>query len=356
MPGAIDGDAERLHPRGGCLAQRHRRVAQAVDVRAAVFAVVEVLREPVGEQDQVARTRRDRAQLADRLAQCRPHARRALRLDRTDAGAHGLVQRLVEGLHVEELDAVAPVSREAVDRVLVADLLERLRHDDQRLLLDVDDAARPRLLPGRTRGQVVGQRRGNRRGGGVGIGRRGGGRGFGLLVGRGRHVEQEERRDVALLALARGVELGRGRAARAQVAARHDDRVQVEVLAVEEAPDHPVALGLHPLELAAHLREHVGIARERTREEAAVVAVHRDLVYATPLVAIVVDEIVPLVLERHVVRAQAVARKRDAPVGRRAAAGLRLPVAAAPGEAAHEEPDRVDLLLGARDREVGALL
>ena len=129
------------------------------------------------------------------------------------------------------------MSREAVDRVLVADLLERLRHDDQRLLLDVDDAARPRLLPGRTRGQVVGQRRGNRRGGGVGIGRRGGGRGFGLLVGRGRHVEQEERRDVALLALARGVELGRGRAARAQVAARHDDRVQVEVLAVEEAVD-----------------------------------------------------------------------------------------------------------------------
>ena len=84
------------------------------------------------------------------------------------------------------------------------------------------------------------------------------------LVGRRAHVDEEERRDVALLAHARAVEPLRRRPPRAQLDARLDDGVQVEVLAVLEAAQRAVHLGADALELAAHLG-HAGRRSRRAR-------------------------------------------------------------------------------------------
>src|SRR5262245_66603495 len=74
------------------------------------------------------------------MPQRRSHACRAARLEAADPALHGRRQALAERLDRVDLDAVAALAGESVDRVQVADLLERGRHDDQRVLRDVDDA------------------------------------------------------------------------------------------------------------------------------------------------------------------------------------------------------------------------
>src|SRR5439155_16655958 len=60
------------------------------------------------------------------------------RSDAADSPAHARAQTLLELLDEVELDVVAPLAREAVDRIPITELLESLRHDHQRFLGDVD--------------------------------------------------------------------------------------------------------------------------------------------------------------------------------------------------------------------------
>ena len=201
------------------------------------------------------------------MAQRGAHARRAARLEAADAALHRRREALAERLDRIDLDAVAALTGEAVDRVEVADLLERDRHDDERVLRDVDDA----LVR-------------------VGCG----------LVGGRAHVEQEQRRDVALLAPARWRRASRTTGCRARALdARVDDGVQVDDLAVLEAVDRPVALGPHALEVPAHLGDQVGVPCQRAVEEEARVAGELDLAELAPGGTVVVDDVIPLVVDEH---------------------------------------------------------
>ena len=179
------------------------------------------------------------------------------------------------------------------------------------------------------------------------------------LVGRRAHVDEEERRDVALLALARLVELRRRRVAGAPIGARGDHRVEVEVLAVLEPVDHAIALGPDALELAAHLGQQVGVRGERLVEEVAGVALERDLGEPAPGVAVVADPVIPLVVEELAVAGRL--RQRGG------AARLRLPQQALQlghalarqlaGEVGDVEPERGEILAAAlRGGDARALL
>ena len=74
------------------------------------------------------------------MADGRAHAGLAAPVDAADARPHAVVVALAQLLHGVELRIVAAVAREAVDGVLIADGLEGLAHQDEALLLDVDDA------------------------------------------------------------------------------------------------------------------------------------------------------------------------------------------------------------------------
>src|SRR5262249_18182670 len=79
VAGEVDGDAERADAGGLGLAQRDGGVAQPVDVAGAVLAVVEVLREPVAQQDEMPRASAHPAHRMDRVADRGAHARAAPR-------------------------------------------------------------------------------------------------------------------------------------------------------------------------------------------------------------------------------------------------------------------------------------
>src|ERR1700693_679952 len=92
------------------------------------------------------------------------------------------------------------------------------------------------------------------------------------LVGGGRHVEQEERRDVARFFLASLVEAAVGSLAHQARDASLDSAIDVDFLAVLESANHPIRRGADTLEVAAHAGQHLGVTDESVLEEIALVA------------------------------------------------------------------------------------
>src|SRR6266851_10433985 len=277
MAGAVDGDTERQHAGHLELLELHHRVLDSVGVGTAVVAVVEVLREPVAQENDVLGSRRHVLELLAHVPNSCTHPRRSFGFDRADPRFYLVGKLLVEFLDHVELDVVAAVPGKSHDGVLIAEFFERLRHNHERILVDVDNPARtlrrlrtplPRLHPVvrivivlRMFGRIAMDR----------------------LVGRGRHIEQEERGDVTGLLLARLVDTAVGNLAHAAHNARFDGAIDIDLVPVLEPAYHPVRRGPNALEMAAHLRQNLCIALQRQREKVAVVAVHLDLAQASPV-------------------------------------------------------------------------
>ncbi len=72
----------------------------------------------------------------------RAHPRRSLGFDCADPRFDLVGKLLIEFLDHVELDVVAAMPGESHDGVLIAEFFERLRHDNERILVDVDNPAR----------------------------------------------------------------------------------------------------------------------------------------------------------------------------------------------------------------------
>ena len=196
------------------------------------------------------------------MADGRAHAGLAATVDATDARPHAVVVALAQFLHGVELGVLAAVAREPVDGVLVADCLEGLAHQDEALLLDVDDALAA----------------------------------VDLAVGGRRHVHQERRGDVAVLLVALDVHAVGGREAGLAVHHVLHQAVQVEVVALALVAHLPHALGAHQLEVAADLGDHAAVLVEGGGHERGHLTGGPRLAQGAPRRPVVLDAVVPLVV------------------------------------------------------------
>ena len=208
-----------------------------------------------------------------------------------------LIAALAEVLGDVELDLLAAVAGEAVDAVGVAERVERLGHQEERLLLDVDHATAPRRLARSRRTPqrvvvvdadvvVVPRRRPFRARGVV----------LHLRVGRGAHVEQERGGDLALAAVAAHVDLLGGRGAGAAIGARLDRGVEIDVLAVGEPLEHASRVGPQQLELTLDLGEELGLLAARRVELGGGLLHQAGLGESAPGAAVARVLVVPLVV------------------------------------------------------------
>ena len=202
--------------------------------------------------------------------------------------------------HVE-LDVLAALARERVNAVLVAQRLERLHHQRQRLLLDIEDGAPLRAALGRRRVNapevgivVVRDSRPLRLAEGIGHG----------LAHRCREVDEKGRRDLAPRAVAPHVHAFARRHTGADVAAGLDGAVQVDLVAVRDLA-HPLGgLGPDVLELPAHAPEQGAVTVVHGLQERGTrLAPQALLVEPAPAAQVAALVVVPLVVEEAPLRA-----------------------------------------------------
>ena len=196
------------------------------------------------------------------VAQRRPHPGLLARVDPADAALHPVVVALAQLLDDVELAVLAARAREAVDGVLVADRLEGLAHQEQRLLLDVDDPLAA----------------------------------VDLAVGGARHVHQEGGGDVPVALVALDVDARGGGDAGPAVDHVLDQPVGVEVVALAPGSASCAALGAHQLEVAPDLADDAAELVEGGGDEALLGARLAVLAERAPGGAVVLDLVVPLVV------------------------------------------------------------
>ena len=191
----------------------------------------------------------------------RPHARVVARRDRRDPPLDGGPVALVEQLDAEELRAQPFHPREAVDRVAVAERLEPLAEQHERL-------ADRRVDP---------------------------------ALGRGGHVDEEDRRDVARVAHEADEEPIRGRAPGGEIGAGLDRRVEVDLVAVALSA-HEALAGAHRLEGAADARERAAVGADDARDLLRAAVRELELAQRAPAAAEARAPEVPLVVDERLLR------------------------------------------------------
>ena len=106
----------------------------------AFSTVAAILRPPVGDEEKEAGTGILVRELLRGVANGWPHARSVERRDSVDAAGYLFGEFLVEVFDHVELYVLAPVTRETVDAVVVAEGFQSVDQEDHTFFLDINDA------------------------------------------------------------------------------------------------------------------------------------------------------------------------------------------------------------------------
>src|SRR6516164_2621778 len=113
------------------------------------------------------------------------------------------------------------------------------------------------------------------------------------FIGRSRHIEQEKGGDVACLLLAGLIDTAVRDLAHSPRDPRFDRAFEVDFITIFESAYHPIGSWPDPLEIAAHLRQQLGITQKRGLKEIAAVAIYADFAQPAPVAAVVGGDIIP---------------------------------------------------------------
>src|SRR5512145_87699 len=110
MSSRVNGQTKGLDPLPAGFVQRHRRVLNTVFLALAIFAVIEVLRITITQEQQEFHARLLRRKLVDSVANGRPHTRAAMRLNSRYTPLYTSVVAFHKLFDDKEIDLIAPIA------------------------------------------------------------------------------------------------------------------------------------------------------------------------------------------------------------------------------------------------------
>src|SRR5215468_8924064 len=126
MPSRVNGQTKGLDTLPAGFVQRHGCILNTVFLALAIFAVIEVLRITIAQQQQELYTRLLGRELVDGMANSRPHTRAAMRLNGRYTPLHRGVVAFHKLFDDKEIDLITPIARKTVHGIGIAEPFKRL--------------------------------------------------------------------------------------------------------------------------------------------------------------------------------------------------------------------------------------
>src|SRR5713226_6724736 len=134
MSSRVNGQTKGLDTLQAGFVQRHRRVLNTVLLALAIFAVIEVLRITIAQQQQEFNARLLRRKLVYSVANGRPHTRATMWLNGRYTPLHTGVVAFHKLFDDKEIDLIASIARKTVHGIGIAQPFEGLSHEHERFL------------------------------------------------------------------------------------------------------------------------------------------------------------------------------------------------------------------------------